>query len=120
MHRSVAESCTRKREKEVTRHNKVTKIWKIYFDIGDFVLMADLKSRQGNKLRVKWKGPFRILRMESEYIYKAEHLIGNTRKLIHDTRLKKYFEKDLHVTETLLDTIEHNNPHYQTVTKILD
>ena len=86
----------------------------------DFVLKAYIKERQGNKLKVKWTRPFRVMRMESEYICEVEDLIANTSSLIHITRLKMYSDKHLDVTETLLDTIVHNDPHYQPVTKILD
>ena len=41
-------------------------------------------------------------------------------KMVHCNRLKFYADSQLDVTETLLDTIAHKNPHYNTVEELLD
>lgn len=74
----------------------------------------------GHKLRVKWRGPQRITRAASDFVFEVEDLITNTHALIHANRLKFYADSQLDLTETLLDTVAHNNPHYNTVQEILD
>ena len=119
LHRNVAEKRTRKRQQEVDRHNDRTRIRPVNFDIGDFVLVADTEKHSGNKLRLKWKGPRRITRCESALVYEVEDLLNQSNNLIHVSRLKFYADSQLHMTETLLDTIDHNEVHYNVVTKIL-
>lgn len=51
---SIAKSATRteKSEAEVHLHNSLTKLHPVNFEIGVFVLVADLLTMMGNKLRV--------------------------------------------------------------------
>ena len=47
-------------------------------------------------------------------------LISAKDMFVHSNRLKFYADSSLNVTQTLLDTINHNDVHYNTVTKLLD
>ena len=49
-----------------------------------------------------------------------EDLITHKKKLVHVERLKFYSDSNLDITEELLQTVERNDPHYYTVTQILD
>ena len=118
MHKDVAMSRTRKRKLEIERHNKFTKIQPINFDLGDYVLVSKLLSNRGHKLKVRWTGPKRITRADSVYIFEVEDLISNKKELVHAERLKLYADSKLDLSEELLSTIEHNNPHYYAVTAL--
>ncbi len=120
MHRDVAATPTRKRKEAVDRHNRKTHVKKVNFDKGDFVLIARQQGKTGNKLRVNWRGPFQITRVQSEFIFECKEFINKKHSLVHANRLKFYADSKLNVTEELLDTIEHNAPHYNTINRLLD
>ncbi len=56
----------------------------------------------------------------SEHVYDVQDLLTEKHSLIHANRLKFYVDSQLDVTEDLRDTIDHNNPVYNTVSKLLD
>jgi len=120
MHRDIAQRRSRRREEAISVHNAKTHIKPINFDVGDFVLVAKRSTCHGKKRRLKWTGPRRIIRVVSDFIFEVEDLITGSYALIHSNRLKFYADSQLNVTEELLDTVEHNDPHLQTVTKLLD
>ena len=119
MHKQVAESRTRRREQAVERHNKKTHIQPINFELGDFVLVAKRVSSDGHKLQVRWKGPKRISRVVSDFVFEVQDLIDQSHALVHANRLKLYADSQLELTEELLDSIDHNDPHYNTVEELL-
>ena len=120
MHREVSSSRSRKRNSEIERHNRLTRIQPINFEVGEFVLVSKLLSKIGKKLKVRWTGPKRITRADSDVIFEVEDLITHKKELVHAERLKFYSDSKLDITEELLQTVEHNDPHYYTVTQILD
>ena len=62
MHRDIVTRRSRKRKAGVAAHNARTHVQPINFEIGDHVLVAQRESKKGNKLQVKWRVPWRILR----------------------------------------------------------
>jgi len=90
------------------------------FSEGDFVLVAKRIAQDGHMLTLQWQGPQRVVRAESDWVFEVEDLINESRSLVYVNRLKFYSDADLHLTQELLDTIDHNNPHYNTVVKLLD
>ncbi|KAF4144468.1 Chromo (CHRromatin Organization MOdifier) domain [Phytophthora infestans] len=64
------------------------------FDIGDFVLYADVWQHTRSKLRVKWCGPAQVV---------------GQRKEAHASRLKFYADISLSVNEDLLQHIAHSS-----------
>ena len=119
LHRYVVGSRTRKPQSELERHNKRTGIRHANFQVGDFVLVADRESHSGSKLAVKWKGPRRVTRYDSQLVFEVEDLLNETRSFVHANRLNYYADSQLAVTESLLDTIDQNETHYNTVIKLL-
>ena len=119
MHKDVAMSRTRKRKLEIERHNKFTKIQPINFDVGDYVLVSKLLSNRGRQTYgFVGRGPKRITRADSVYIFEVDDLITNKKELVHAERLKLYADSKLDLSEEFLSTIEHNNPHYYGVTAL--
>ena len=119
MHKDVSKRKTKLREQAVVRHNEKTHVQAVNFELGDFVLVAKRVSQDGHKLRVRWLGPRRISAIHSAHVYETQDLINNNRSLVHVNRLKKYADSSLDVTEELLDAIHHNEPHYNTVERLL-
>ena len=120
MHQEVAAKRSKTREAAIRRHNRKTHVQPINFEVGDYVLVAKRVANDGHKLRVRWKGPRRVVRAVSDLVYDCEDLLTGATESFHINRLKHYAESDLEVTEALLDTIDHNDPHLQTIENILD
>lgn len=120
MHKEVAISRARRPENAVKVHNAKTHVQKINFEVGDFVLVAQREKKDGHKLRVKWRGPYRVLKAESEFVFTVENLITHDAQSVHANRLKLYADSSLEMTETSLDPSAYINPHFNTVEKLLD
>ena len=119
-HRDVSKSRTWKRQIELERHNKRTGIRHANVYVGDFGLVADRQSHSGSKLAVKWKGSRRFTRCDSQLVFEVEDLLNETRSLVLANRLRFFEDSQPAVTETLLDTIDHNETNYNTVIKLLE
>jgi Integrase core domain/Integrase zinc binding domain/Chromo (CHRromatin Organisation MOdifier) domain len=120
MHRQVSALRTRRRSDAVTRHNEKTHVQPANFIVGDYVLVAQRLQNEGHKLRVRWRGPRKVIRICSEYIYEVLDLLTTHQSVVHANRLKFYADSQLDVTESILDTAAHNDPHFQTVVKLLN
>ena len=65
------------------------------FDIGDYVLVARSDFFAGEKLALRWRGPRRVVKAVSNYIYTVEDLRKGKRDDVHISRLKFYRDTDL-------------------------
>ncbi len=61
-----------------------------------------------------------VTKVQSDVIFEVQDLITDKHSLVHANRLKFYADSSLDVTESLLDTMESNDPHYNTVMKLLN
>lgn len=120
IHKDVSQSRSRKRQAAINFHNEKTHVQDINFEVGDYVLVAKRLSNADNKPRVKWRGPQRVARAVSALVFEVEDLLSHTPTFFHANRLTFYADSKLDVTETLLDTMAHNNTHYNTVEELLD
>ena len=120
LHRRVDAARTRKREASILTHNLKTNIQAVNFEIGEFVLVADVLSSSRSKLKVQWKGPQRVIRTVSPFVSTVQDLVSGKETDVHNSRLKFYADSHLGVTEELKNTIDHNSPHYETITKMMD
>ncbi|KAF4141687.1 hypothetical protein GN958_ATG08932 [Phytophthora infestans] len=82
------------------------------FDVGDFVLYANVWQHTGSKLRVKWCGPARVVDTVSNWIFKIQNLITGQCKEAHASRLKFYADSSLDVSEDLLLHVAHNSERH--------
>ena len=55
----------------------------------------------------------------NEFVSIVEDLVNGKKTEVHNSRLKFYSDSKLNITEELLKTISHNDPHYETITKML-
>eukprot|EP00644_Phytophthora_capsici_P019272 jgi/Phyca11/132445/e_gw1.167.10.1 len=68
------------------------------FEVGDFVLWSRIDKRlRGNKLLVRWVGPFLVLRA-LPHSFVVQHLLTGDEYDVHGSRLKFYHDSDLNVT----------------------
>ena len=73
------------------------------FQEGDFVLMAVLNRRQvQSKISRRWMGPYRVVVVESEWIYVVENIVTDERKTAHASRLRFYHDPSLETSAELI------------------
>jgi len=65
------------------------------FEEGDYVLVAREDFHAGEKLALRWRGPRRIIKTLSDYVYQVEDLRNGQVEDIHACRLKYYRDNSL-------------------------
>jgi hypothetical protein len=83
------------------------------FEVGDFVLKATVADVGRSKLQVVWKGPMRIVRTKSPWVFEVEDLVTKKLSEIHVSRLRFYADKMLNVTEDLLSQVAHSQEGHE-------
>ncbi|KAF0747942.1 hypothetical protein AaE_007540, partial [Aphanomyces astaci] len=101
MHKHVAETAAAKRAKARYHRDGQRSVKLAKFTLGDFVLVARALQHPG-KLTLRWKGPFRVVKVVSDYLMEVQQLVplGAT-SLHHVCRLRLYFEGGREVNEDL-------------------
>jgi hypothetical protein len=56
------------------------------FQVGDYVLIAELRKSDISKLQVMWKDPRCVASVESDYVFVVENLLSEELKAAHATR----------------------------------
>ena len=120
IHRDIEKQKSKKREATIKRHIEKTNLQGAIFIAGDYLLVAKRIENDGQKARMKWLRPQKIIRVVSEWIYKCQELINERVSLFHSNRLKYYADTYLNVKQELSDTIDHNEIHYSMVSKLLE
>jgi len=87
------------------------------FSEGDFVLVAREEFFAGEKLSLRWRGPRRVVKCLSDYVYKIEDLRNGSCSDIHSSRLKFYTDKDLN-TKAIMPHVVHSE-HGMEVSRLL-
>ncbi|KAK1935651.1 hypothetical protein P3T76_010346 [Phytophthora citrophthora] len=101
MHQEVVD------RKEKTRlYQKMAKEGKLEnFSVGDYVLWSRVDERlRGNKLMVRWVGPYRVT-TANEYSFTIEHLLTGDSFEVHGSRLKYYDDASMDVDEEVLEHV---------------
>jgi hypothetical protein len=85
--------------------------------LGDYVLVAKVQEIFAGKLSLKWQGPFRVVEVMSDHLFKVESLkrIGNKSetKIVHSQRLKFFHDKSLELTEEVLRHVSQEKQLYE-------
>jgi hypothetical protein len=89
------------------------------FQVCDFVLATEHRKSGASKLRMKWKGPRRIVSVQSDYVFFVENLLSKELRAAYATRLRFYEDKELNVTAELAQAAELRNHQLYVLTKIL-
>jgi hypothetical protein len=83
------------------------------FDVGDFVLVAKREFRGGEKLSLRWRGPYRIVATRSDYVFDVEDLATKVVTSVHSTRLRFFHDASLDITADLHAHLAHQNQCYE-------
>jgi hypothetical protein len=109
LHRDWAETAEGKRaRKRAARELKNGVKW-ANFSLGDFVLVANV-AKYPNKLAVLWRGPYRVVRVVSDFLMEVQQLVQPYDITLHHAcRLRVYAEADRELAEDLLDYVTHGD-----------
>jgi len=91
------------------------------FTVGDFVLVGhpEPSKSSGQKLFVKWTGPFRITNTEAHYIFEVENIIDSSKKWVHGDRIRFYSDQSLNLVKEIRQQFAHDAERYQ-IEQLLD
>lgn len=99
MHHNIRK-IKQQRHMENIKYQKAAK--PIDFGIGSYVLWSKIdKQMPGDKLGVRWTGPYRVVEVVSNYVYRIEHMVTQKISCVHASRLKFYTDEQLELTEEL-------------------
>jgi hypothetical protein len=100
------------REKARSRHNAKTHVHSPIFDVGDFVLLTKRYFSRGDKLTLRWRGPYRVLQALSDWVFSIEGLITGKCVDVHSSRLRIYHDASLELYAEFIEHIAHNEKGY--------
>ncbi|KAE9076591.1 hypothetical protein PF006_g28099 [Phytophthora fragariae] len=107
MYRELSAEAAKKRQQARDRRASKPGVSMALFTEGDFVLTAHVLSL-ANKLAVQWKGPKRIVKALSDYVFEVLDLMAPFAiSTHHASRLKFYADASRNVTEDLVAQAMH-------------
>ncbi|KAE9281357.1 hypothetical protein PF008_g27911 [Phytophthora fragariae] len=77
----------------------------VNFDVGDYVLRSRVDEKRQNKLLVTWVGPYAVTAAHAHNVFTVNQLVTGEELDVHASRLKFFADKDLEVTEELLEHV---------------
>jgi hypothetical protein len=119
IHRAAETAATNRCSAVAERRKNLLGVAAANFDIGDYVLVAKREFHAGEKLTLRWRGPFRIVGTLSDHVYEVEDLSSGRVTSIHASRLQFYSDVSLDISTDLLAHIAHNNQGFD-VRDLLD
>ena len=80
------------------------------FAIGDFVLYARVRSRQGvtPKLMSTWTAPWRVVGADHSHVYSVQNIVSGKVHTAHVARLRFCADADLNITAEFKDVFQHS------------
>jgi hypothetical protein len=93
LHKKSLETKKRLRDLSRASANRRRRTEETNFTLGDFVLVAN--PFQTEKLAAKWTGPYRVIELVNDLVFRVQHLLDNTTKLVHASRLTFYEDSSL-------------------------
>ncbi|RHY24970.1 hypothetical protein DYB32_008587, partial [Aphanomyces invadans] len=98
---SIVASAAKKRAKARGRRRSLRRVELAKFALGDFVLAARAVQHP-SKLSLRWSGPYRVVKVLSDYLMEMQQLVPPFDTSLHQAcRLKMYCEGGRDVDEDL-------------------
>jgi len=120
LHREVANLSSKSRETRIKAHNAETHVRACKTDKGDFVLRAVLQKNKGRKTSLRWRGPFKILQVLSDFLFKVMDLRSAQESVVHGSRLKFFRNSEFEITEETENYLAFQDGEYCVVDEIQD
>ena len=120
MHKDVAGRKSKSRQRAIESFNRKVGVRPVNFTEGDFVLRGVMERERAKKPALRWKGPYRVVRCLSDYIFVIEHLITGNKQQAHGRRLKFFRNSTFEVSEDLKEHLEYQDGEMLVVDRIDD
>jgi hypothetical protein len=62
---------------------------------------------------LKWRGPYRIIAAQNNYVFEVENIIDKKSQIVHGDRVRFYEEGTLNITEEIKAQFAHDNFSYE-------
>jgi hypothetical protein len=62
---------------------------------------------------LKWRGPFRIIAAQNNYVFEVENIIDKKTQIVHGDRVRFYEDGKLNITEEIKAQFAHDNFSYE-------
>jgi len=111
MHKDVVELSAKERKRHRDRGNIQRK--QVNFGIGDFVLLGIPENQHGQKLFLKWRGPYQVKDTKQGYVFIVEDIITKVTKVAHADRLRLYDDKLLDLSDEIKYQFSYDNGSYE-------
>jgi len=119
-HRRISGLTSASRKKRVDAHNARTHVRPCNFDVGDYVLCGVRQRNIKRKLSLHWRGPRRIVRLLSDFLFETEDLRTLKKVVVHGSRLKFFRNSDYNVTEECLNQLAYQEGELCVVEELMD
>ena len=84
------------------------------------MLRGILKKNKTKKVGIHWRGPLRVVKVMSDFLFEVEDLRSAERSTVHGTRLKFFRNKDFEVTEEVKEYLAFQDEEYCVVHEFED
>jgi hypothetical protein len=120
LHKKVFEQISKMRKDARARYDQRNKAKSANFSLGDYVLVAKIQKVFRDKLSLNWNGPYRIIEVISNHLFRVESLLDTKdTKVVHSQRLKFYHDESLRLTEHILRYAKQDKQTYD-IDRLLD
>lgn len=119
MHKEVGMKQTAARQSKIRAHNGKTNVKPCNFIEGDFVLRGVRVGQHRSKLALGWTGPYRVVKVLSDYVFVLEHLLTGRTVDVHGTRIILFRNSFFGETQEMKDHILHKEGELYNVGKFI-
>jgi hypothetical protein len=88
--------------------------------VGDFVLVAVPMKERRHKMMAIWRGPRRVVKLDSSTVFEVDNLVKGTHSLVHISHVKLYSDADQGREVELQAVAEQLEHAVFTIRKLLD
>ena len=107
IHKHAGDSAKSRRDQARDRRKRKDGVQIANLDVGDFVLIAKREFLKGEKLTLRWRGPRRVVRVLSEFLFEVEDIRDGTITTVHSSRIRLYQDSKLNKTDDLVEHVAH-------------
>lgn len=119
MHKEVKEKQSAARQSRIDLHNRKTHVRACNFDVGDYVLRGARSGHHKSKLALRWTGPYRVVKVLSNFVFVLEHLLSGDRSEVHGTRIILFRNSSFEKTDEMEEHIRHQEGELHSVAKFV-
>lgn len=119
MHKEVAGKISAVRRCQIEAHNRKTHVKPCNFGVGDYVLRGVRAGQRRSKLALRWTGPYRVVKVQSEFVFVLEHILSGDRVDVHGSRIMFFRNSSFDEVKEMEDHVRHQEGELHSVAKFV-